>query len=381
MSKILRDISLRDFGASLNTVESHTNESSQGKIGLCETVNKQKCTHLGMFLASAMNDWSNVTNKPFDAFNNTYFRTTERSDGADILTLSDSVIAYFQAISDLQTGLNDVNSKVADTNTRVDTLEGNSHTHDNKAVIDLFSTSDSKLLWNGVTVGSDYELPIATSSVLGGVKPDGTTITVDGDGTIHGASQGLDFDALSVAMTTGTLIGISITADNENSRFNFEVTSMPTIAIDSEGYWTVDGERGENPTKAQGEKGSDGLNGKDGASPTIDPTTKNWIVGTIDTGVKAEAQSNYFYTGTEFPTSDLIDGDLYLSFAENTRGNVYQYQALTLDWALQGNLYGGGAVIDDTSTTGNTVTWSASKINSMIGDINAILASVTGGIE
>ena len=52
MSKILRDISLRDFGASLNTVESYTNESSQGKIGLCETVNKQKCTHLGMFLAS-----------------------------------------------------------------------------------------------------------------------------------------------------------------------------------------------------------------------------------------------------------------------------------------------------------------------------------------
>ena len=52
MSKILRDISLRDFGASLNTVESYTNESSQGKIGLCETANKQKCIHLGTFLAS-----------------------------------------------------------------------------------------------------------------------------------------------------------------------------------------------------------------------------------------------------------------------------------------------------------------------------------------
>ena len=339
----------------------------------------------------AMNDWSNVMNKPFDAFNNTYFRTTERSDGADILTLSDSVIAYFQAIGDLQTEVialdtkvqnnyQSVNTSISDISTRVTTLEGNSHTHDNKAVIDLFSTSDSKLLWNGVAVGSDYELPIATSSVLGGVKPDGTTITVDGDGTIHGASQGLDFNALSTSMTTGTQSGITVTADTENSRFNFEVTSMPTIAIDSEGYWTVDGERGENPTKAQGEKGNDGLNGKDGASPTIDPTTKNWIVGTVDTGVKAEAQSNYFYTGTEFPTSDLIDGDLYLSFAENTRGNVYQYQALTLDWSLQGNLYGGGAVIDDTSTIGNTVTWSANKINSMIGDINAILASVTGGI-
>ena len=42
---------------------------------------------------------------------------------------------------------------------------------------------------------------------------------------------------------------------------------------------------------------------------------------------------------------------------------------------------GAMAVIDDTSTTGNTVTWSASKINSVIGDINTILASVTGGIE
>ena len=342
----------------------------------------------------AMNDWSNITNKPFDAFNNTYFRTTERSDGADILTLSDSVIAYFQTIGDLQTDIialdtkvdnnhQSVNTSISDISTRVTTLEGNSHTHDNKAVIDLFSTSDSKLLWNGVTVGSDYELPVATSSVLGGVKPDGTTITVDSDGTIHGASQGLDFDALSTAMTTGTQSGITVTADTENSRFNFDVTGIPTITIDAEGYWTVNGDRGENPTKAQGEKGLDGVNGvngKDGASPTIDPTTKNWIVGTVDTGVKAEAQSNYFYTGTEFPTSDLIDGDLFLSFADDTRGNVYQYQGLTLDWSLQGNLYGGGAVIDDTSTTGNTVTWSASKINLVLGDINTILASVTGGI-
>ena len=345
------------------------------------------------FLGS-MNDWSNVMNKPFENFDNTYFRTTERSDGADILTLSDSVIAYFQAIGNLQTEVialdtkvdnnyQSVNTSINDISTRVTTLEGKSHTHDNKAVIDLFTASDNKLLWNGVAVGSDYELPIATSSVLGGVKPDGTTITVDSDGTIHGASQGLDFNALSTAMTTGTQSGISITADTENSRFNFEVTGIPTIAIDAEGYWTVNGDRGTNPTKAQGEKGNDGangVNGKDGASPTIDPTTKNWIVGTVDTGVKAEAQSNYFYTGTEFPTSDLIDGDLYLSFAENTRGNVYQYQGTTLDWALQGNLYGGGAVIDDTSTTGNTVTWSANKINSVIGDINTILASVTGGI-
>ena len=61
---MLRDFSLRDFGASLNTVESYTNESSQGKIGLCETANKQKCTHLGMFLASAFKNVGGLINTP-----------------------------------------------------------------------------------------------------------------------------------------------------------------------------------------------------------------------------------------------------------------------------------------------------------------------------
>ena len=291
------------------------------------------------FLGS-MNDWSNVMNKPFDNFDNTYFRTTERSDGADILTLSDSVIAYFQTIGDLQTEVialdtkvdnnyQSVNTSINDISTRVTTLDGSSHTHDNKAVIDLFSTSDSKLLWNGVAVGSDYELPIATSSVLGGVKPDGTTITVDSDGTIHGASQGLDFNALSTAMTTGTQSGINITADTENSRFNFEVTGIPTIAIDAEGYWTINGERGSNPTKAQGNDGfspianinqtdtgatitvidssgtttADIINGTDGITPHIDETSKHWFVGKTDTGIVAEGTTTIQttsnnYTGT-----------------------------------------------------------------------------------
>ena len=137
------------------------------------------------------------------------------------------------------------------------------------------------------------------------------------------------------------------------------------ITIDAEGYWTVDGDRGVNPTKAQGEKGSDGIsptanvaatesgatitiidksgtttvdisNGTDGAagvdgidgiSPHIDSSTNHWFVGETDTGVSATA------------------------------------------------------AIDDMSADGTDVTWSASKINSLIGNINTILASVTGGIS
>ena len=59
-----------------------------------------------------INDWSNVMNKPFDDFDTAYFRTKERSDGADILTLSDSVIAYFDSVKMLQTDLSALDTKV-----------------------------------------------------------------------------------------------------------------------------------------------------------------------------------------------------------------------------------------------------------------------------
>ena len=307
----------------------------------------------------AMNDWSTITNKPFEDFEQLYFRTTERTDGADILTLSDSVIASLNKVSTLETEISKVDTKVDNnydyfskavnslsesissvassmgqslnsTNSRVTTLETSSHTHDNKSVIDLFNTNtDGKLIWNNTVVGSDYTLPVASISTLGGIKVDGTTITADSDGTIHGASQGIDFTTLTTIMTTGIQTGITVTADNDNERFNFEVTGIPAIAIDSEGYWTVDGERGENPTKAQGEKGdkgADGINGTDGISPHIDEVTSHWFIGETDTGVNATAN------------------------------------------------------IDDTSTTGTDVSWSAKKLNDMIGNINSILASVTGGV-
>ncbi len=307
----------------------------------------------------AMNDWSTITNKPFEDFEQKYFRTTERADGADILILSDSVITSLNKVSTLETEIAELDTKVNNNYTtldnsiasvaqglsaltnstsqstnalieRIEPLETNSHTHSNKSIIDLFNTNaDGKLVWNDAIVGSDYELPVASTSTLGGIKVDGTTITADSDGTIHGASQGIDFTTLTTIMTTGIQTGITVTADNDNERFNFEVTGIPAIAIDSEGYWTVDGERGENPTKAQGEKGdkgTDGTNGTDGISPHIDEVTSHWFIGETDTGVNATAN------------------------------------------------------IDDTSTTETDVSWSAKKLNDTIGDINTILASVTGDV-
>ena len=60
--------------------------------------------------------------------------------------------------------------------------------------------------------GGSYTLPVASTTTLGGVKPDGTTTTVDEDGTIHA------YDTTPVATTTtvGSVKpdGTTITIDN-----------------------------------------------------------------------------------------------------------------------------------------------------------------------
>ena len=156
-------------------------------------------------------------------------------------------------------------------------------------------------------------------TALSGMIVQGTNMSIITDSNAKtitfNATGGIDFNALAVAMTTGTQSGITVTADTENSRFNFEVTGIPTIAIDSEGYWTVNGERGTNPTKAQGNDGfsptavvtdtGDGAtisitdkngtttvdiyDGTDGVSPHIDGATGHWFVGENDTGISATA--------------------------------------------------------------------------------------------
>lgn len=133
-------------------------------------------------------------------------------------------------------------------------------------------------------------------------------------------AAGINFNELSTMLTSGSLSGLAITPNEEKQNFDIAVTGIPTISIDAEGYWLINGDRGDNPTKAKGEKGDNGI------PPHIDESTKHWFVGESDTGVNATAG------------------------------------------------------IDDSSITSTDVTWSANKINSVIGNINTILASITGEV-
>ena len=120
-------------------------------------------------------------------------------------------------------------------------------------------------------------------------------------------SSGFDFTALSTALTGGTLTGLGITPNTETETFDITVSAMPTIAIDSNDEWTIDGvstghsSRGITPTIDSTTKhwmiGSTDTNviaeGQNGITPTIDSTTKHWMLGETDTNVVAEGQNGF----------------------------------------------------------------------------------------
>ena len=265
-----------------------------------------------------MNGWSSIANKPFDTYNDSYFQAVSDADKI-ALSLSQSVIDDIEL----------------------------SHKHENIVILDAFSVNtDGKLTWNNIVVGSDYELPIATTDVLGGVKPDGITITVDENGVISGASTyelpKATTTSLGGIMVDGTTITVNsdgvITCINEGSVIatwssNVEYPVDCVIVYDTTMYKCLEehtsGDTFDN-TKWQaltGEKGDTGVsptakteqtetgatisvtdangtttsvltNGKDGATPHIDETTKHWFIGENDTNIIAEGKDGVSPTAT-----------------------------------------------------------------------------------
>ena len=64
-----------------------------------------------------------------------------------------------------------------------------------------------------------YTLPPATDTTLGGVKPDGTTITVDTDGTLHGASAIDNLDDIGDVNVSGATDGQALVYDATNEEW------------------------------------------------------------------------------------------------------------------------------------------------------------------
>lgn len=224
-------------------------------------------------IKSTVSQWSDLQNKPFDVLDSNYFvvgtgnaLTASQGLANSLHTHSNKI--YLDKISEDGSGhityngesvvpdidwddvinkpFDDLSNDFVITSGTLSISTDIKHTHENKTVIDKFSEVDGHLLYDG-------------SEIVGG---------------------GIDFSALADAMTTGTLTGITITADTIDENFDITVTGMPTIAIDSNGYWTIDGVSTGHQSK-----------GDNGITPSIDSTTKHWMIGSTDTQVVAEGQN------------------------------------------------------------------------------------------
>ena len=78
---------------------------------------------------------------------------------------------------------------------------------------DWDATSGLGEILNKPTIPSAYTLPAATTSTLGGVIPDGTTITVDANGNIAAAAGGYVLPTASATVLGGIKIGSGLSID------------------------------------------------------------------------------------------------------------------------------------------------------------------------
>ena len=119
---------------------------------------------------------------------------------------------------------NNADAAISSLNNRVSALENQS----SQGSIDLatpsknglMSKEDKTKLNNIATNANNYTLPIASSSQLGGVKIDGSTTTIDSDGTLHAiGGSGGSISNLSDVDLDSPLNGQIIQYDYENEKW------------------------------------------------------------------------------------------------------------------------------------------------------------------
>ena len=210
------------------------------------------------------------------------------------------------------------------------TIKSKFHEHSNKAVLDKFAeSSDGSVTYNGQSIAGVSAWTDISDKPFNTVSATDFKV-VDNELQLSGSASGLDFTALSNALTTGTLSGLTITPDVTNSNFDITVTGVPEIAIDAEGYWTINGERGTNPIKAKGENGADGR-----GIVSIDKTGTSGLVDTYTITYTDDTISEYTVTnGSGGGGGTILSEDITLAIsAWNSDTKTQVINGLTIDTA------------------------------------------------
>lgn len=114
----------------------------------------------------------------------------------------------------------------------------------------------------------------------------------------------------------------------------------PTITIDTDGYWVINGEKTDVMAK-----------GQDGTSPTVSINNDGyWVINGEPTNVKAKGEAgSYFYSGDTDPASELgKDGDVYLNVLSNDL-----FQKTDGTWTKIGNFQGSAGITPHIGENGN----------------------------
>ena len=151
--------------------------------------------------------------------------------------------------------------------------------------------------------GSSYTLPVASTTTLGGVKPDETTTTVDEDGTIHA------HDTTPIATTT--TVG-SVKPDGT------------TITIDSNGVITAN-----IPTKT-----SDLTNDSDFITTEYHDSTKQNVLIPGDNITISGNVISATGGGSELPVYPTDNGNYNLAVEINNGISTLKWIAITTVWQL-----------------------------------------------
>lgn len=180
-----------------------------------------------------------------------------------------------------------------------------------------------------VLVPSDL-LPAATTSALGGVKPDGTTITVDNDGTIHSAGS-YTLPTMSENTKGGAKVGKGLHVESEvlnlgpltDSDSGAQVTTdgVAIYGVTGEGYAEQDGT--PTPSSPQEIRVARGRNLLQNAATS---QTVNGVTFTVnaDKSVTASgtANGNAIFT---LKTMNVSAGQYFLSGCPAGGGNASTY--------------------------------------------------------
>lgn len=155
-----------------------------------------------------------------------------------------------------------------------------------------------------VTNGADGDVPIATTSTAGKVKPDGLTVTIDSDGTIHstGGGGGIALGDVSNATISATGKTVSLTWTDPIDL----VVSGVTIA----------GWRG---TKVVRKAGSAPDNANDG-TVVADVTTRDQYASNALTDTAPDRDVTYYYRFFPYTTEGVVTHGTSLSV---TIGAIY----------------------------------------------------------